>query len=126
MTTPLCDFCGNELRFESSWVFPCRPHEMKPTPGQPLTPRIKSPDDWSACGVCKRLIVAGERNRLAKRGVPAVLRAGPPGADRKRALAVVRQVQDDFWRNRSGPPRRETREEWERGVEPPYIGFPED
>jgi hypothetical protein len=37
------------------------------------------------------------------------------------ALAVVRQVQDDFWRNRSGPPRRETREEWERGVEPPYI-----
>jgi hypothetical protein len=72
------------------------------------------------------LIVAGERNKLAKRGVPAVLRAGPPGADRKRALAVVRQVQDDFWRNRSGPPRRETREEWERGVELPYIGFAEN
>jgi hypothetical protein len=111
----LCDFCNKELRLGSAWAFPCRDHETQPIPG--MRPRVASQGHWDACGECARLIKAGRRDKLARRAA----RTAPPGIPRDKWLAVMRKVHDDFWSNRSGPPSRITREDWDRGVEPPII-----
>ena len=108
--TPKCDFCQRELRFGSTWDFPCRDHQS--------APGVISEGVWSACRKCTELIAAGHRDKLAKRGSKATLRLAPPGTTPEQALAATRKVQDTFWANRTGPPRQETREEWDKGVRP--------
>ncbi len=114
---PRCDFCGDELRFETAWTFPCRDHVQVKMRTLPID--IASEGDWGACDPCKRLIVAGARDALARRGVRGMPRAIRQRVGKKRAVAATRQVQDLFWSQRTGPPRRETREEWDAWLNDP-------
>jgi len=82
---------------------------------------IASEGNWAACTKCRDLIVAGEREKLAKRGMRATLAMAPPGTPVQRALEATREVQDRFWENREGEPHLESREDWDKGVAPSRL-----
>jgi hypothetical protein len=108
LNAPARDFCGDRLRVGSAWSFPCRTHELPQVAPQ----QVASEGNWAACDACRGLIIAGKRDRLARRAekkLPPVVRH------------TVRPTHDSFWANRSGPPRRLTAAEVRQPPEPPRF-----
>jgi hypothetical protein len=90
----ICDFCGSA---SPAWEYPC---ESFTVPG---IPPGKSTGGWIACDDCHAVIEKNDREALARRGLlnPSVSIIGP-----KAALAGVREIHQQFFDRRGGPPLR--------------------
>lgn len=103
----VCDFCGTNETSDKWWRFPCLDfkHSMQ-VAGASLR---ASKGDWSACEVCKGLILEDDRRGLAQR---AIDREGvPEGFDKSRRqflFSIVRRGHDDFFDNWNGVPQEDT------------------
>lgn len=88
----LCDFCSCPA---PAWRYPADSfHDRFGS---------RSVEDWLACEECHQLVVAGDRNALARRSLDA------PGVQmavgflgRAAALEYCRDLHDRFWRARRG------------------------
>lgn len=111
---PKCDFCGTDLVFGESWRFQCDDFSIEKPDG-----RVQAyAEDWSACPTCKDLIVAGKRDKLAKRAARSVLSNAAPRTDFELAEESAREIQDGFWAHRTGASRLDTKEEWDAPITP--------
>jgi hypothetical protein len=94
----LCDFCSLSA---PAWRYPAA--SFRDTFGG------WSVEDWLACEECHQMIMAGDRNGLARRSLCAsgvLMAVGFLG--RAVALEYCRDLHDRFWRARRGTPYRTT------------------
>ena len=118
MTQPVCDFCNRPLTPETAWTCPARSFDAG-TPNLDaqaiLGHRVNnySEGGWAACDGCARLIRKGERDRLTEQAAARMIAAEPELRPHRRLmLRALRELHDDFWRNREGAPRRTTPAEY--------------
>lgn len=99
-----CDFCSSP---DVQWSYPARDHVSHLGREYGLDFQLGSTGGWTACPACHALIERGDRRRLATRSLRRLIRKEPGVAAHKaEMLAALRQIHDDFWQNREGPPAR--------------------
>ncbi len=117
MDTVRCDFCNARA---PAWAFPCASFDtgLPATPAEAEFARAQlepvgdvystSGGDWLACHTCRRLVVGGDRRRLARRSAEGFIRANPelPLPPRPVLVAAIEDLQGRFWAHRNGGPRR--------------------
>ena len=113
----ICTFCASP---RPRWHYPVVSFEVLPDsfvlPGQWLD---VGPTEWLACDFCAGLIARTARDALARRStecrrpIPAVAR---DAALEESTEALIRYIQDAFWRSRCGGARRLPNRVWRPAV----------
>lgn len=93
----ICDFCSSP---EVVLAYPCR--NFSSEIHVPNAPGWSSDGWWAACANCAKLIEAGDRDGLARRAADTAPK--PPGMDLKILIRLIRELHDNFWAHRQGPP----------------------
>lgn len=93
--TSKCDFCS---AIPVKWDYPCRDFNK-----DGMT-RAGQRESWAACDACHRLIQAGDREQLARRGVTRLHRLFPDRLPLR--LPGIRVAHARFWANREANPVR--------------------
>ena len=88
----ICDFCSS---IAPAWCYPAESFfDMHGS---------KSVEDWMACEACHALIVAGDRDALARRSLRAhCLRVAVAVLGRAETIRYCRDLHDRFWKARRG------------------------
>jgi hypothetical protein len=88
----ICDFCSS---IAPAWCYPAESFfDMHGS---------KSVDDWVACEACHALIVAGDRDGLARRSLDAPMVAlACVHIGKARTIQYCRDLHDRFWKARRG------------------------
>ena len=88
----ICDFCSSPA---PAWRYPA--DSFHDSFGS------RSVEDWMACEACHALIVAGDRDGLARRCLTSPgLQVAVSFLGRARALGYCRDLHDRFWKARRG------------------------
>lgn len=104
----VCDFCSSP---HIRWRYPCQTWTREELSPKGLIDHGYL-GDWSACQPCHDLIERDDRDALAQRAIESEAMALQiPAATRldesqmQRLHGRVRQLQDEFFAHRQGPPR---------------------
>lgn len=93
----ICDFCsGGDVR----WAFPARDFRGA---SHTLPIELNSSGGWAACPACYTLIQAADRDGLCRRSAKLMVRMHP-SLPHRIAMREIRDIHDQFWSNRLGPP----------------------
>lgn len=91
----ICDFCGEKPVAWIAKAHAFRIGERGPFPGG-IVGTHESPDDWTACDECGRLIAAGNRDGLLDRAVSTL--APKYGIPTAFARDYIGDTQAKFWK----------------------------